>query len=375
MKIAAIVPMRHSSERVPGKNYRDFAGKPLYHHVVESLLACPSITQVVIDTDSPVILEDAAQHFPKVTLLKRPEHLQAGDIPMNDVLLNTINQLDADFFLQTHSTNPLLSAESVNKGVSIFLKNYPIYDSLFTVTRLQTRLWDELARAVNHNPNILLRTQDLPPIYEENSCMYIFSKAILERKHNRIGDRPYMLEIPKEEAQDIDVEIEFQIAEFLFKARKDQATLPNDGTVKWRLLANHLLQPFPSPTDKFAVIAKCRGHAAHTLHGLFAAALLKRLLHRVLPRQFVHPFRFAFLFKIGHFLQAQQVNSHPKVALEGTGQHPFAALARTLQLVAQKGTAIIPIGRAVVGVFPAGGFGLGHPFGTKQGNDEVRPQA
>jgi len=218
MKIAAIVPMRHSSERVKGKNYRDFGGKPLYRHIVESLLACKAITQVVIDTDSPVILEDAARQFPTVTLLERPEHLRAGDIPMNDVLLNTINQLDADFFLQTHSTNPLLTAASIEKGVSFFLKNYPIYDSLFTVTRLQTRLWDGLARALNHNPNILLRTQDLPPVYEENSCMYIFSKAILERKHNRIGDRPYLLEISKAEAQDIDVEIEFEIAEFLYKS-------------------------------------------------------------------------------------------------------------------------------------------------------------
>ena len=218
MRIAAIVPMRHSSERVPGKNYRDFAGKPLYHHIIESLLACGSISQVVIDTDSPVILEEASKCFPTVTLLERPGHLRAGEIPMNDVLLNTINQLDADFFLQTHSTNPLLTPESIRKGVEIFLNNYPIYDSLFTVTRWQTRLWDQLARAVNHNPNILLRTQDLPPIYEENSCMYIFSKAILERKHNRIGDRPYLLEISKAEAQDIDVEIEFRIAEFLYEA-------------------------------------------------------------------------------------------------------------------------------------------------------------
>ncbi|GAB4252870.1 MAG: acylneuraminate cytidylyltransferase family protein [Saprospiraceae bacterium] len=220
MKIAAIVPMRHSSERVPGKNYRDFAGKPLYHRVVEALLACDKISQVVIDTDSPVILEDAAKAFPSVKLLERPEHLRAGEIPMNDVLLNTISQVDADFYLQTHSTNPLLSAASVKKGVEMFLENYPIHDSLFSVTRLQTRLWDQLARAINHNPNILLRTQDLPPVYEENSCLYIFSKEILERKHNRIGDRPLMLEIPREEAQDIDEEIDFQIAEYLFKARE-----------------------------------------------------------------------------------------------------------------------------------------------------------
>ena len=216
MKIAAIVPMRHSSERVPGKNYRDFAGKPLFHRVLDSLLACDAIGEVVIDTDSPTILEDAAKNYPSVTLLERPEHLRAGEIPMNDVLLNTLHQVKADFYLQTHSTNPLLSAASVKNAVTLFLKNYPIYDSLFSVTRLQTRLWDPLSRAVNHNPNILLRTQDLPPIYEENSCMYIFSKEILQRKHNRIGDRPYMLEIPAEEAQDIDVELDFRVAEFLY---------------------------------------------------------------------------------------------------------------------------------------------------------------
>ena len=218
-KIAAIVPMRHNSERVPGKNYRDFAGKPLYHRVINALLACEAISEVVIDTDSPNILEDAAKHFPQVTLLKRPANLQDGAIPMNDVLLNSISQLKADFFLQTHSTNPLLSPESVQRGVDLFLENYPIYDSLFSVTRLQTRLWDPLSRAVNHNPNILLRTQDLPPIYEENSCLYIFSEDIIRRKHNRIGDRPYMLEIPSEEAQDIDVDLDFRIAEFLYKEK------------------------------------------------------------------------------------------------------------------------------------------------------------
>ena len=215
-KIAAIVPMRHSSERVPGKNYRDFAGKPLYHHVIQSLLACRAITEVVIDTDSPVILEDAAKHFPQVRLLERPEHLRAGEIPMNDVLLHSVRQLSADFFLQTHSTNPLLSADSVQRAVDTFLAQFPIYDSLFTVTRLQTRLWDQLGRAVNHNPNILLRTQDLPPVYEENSCLYIFSRDILEQKHNRIGDRPFLLEIPALEAQDIDVELDFLVAEFLY---------------------------------------------------------------------------------------------------------------------------------------------------------------
>jgi CMP-N-acetylneuraminic acid synthetase len=216
--IAAIVPMRHNSERVPGKNYRSFNGKPLFHYVTESLLQVSAITKVVIDTDSPTVMDYAREHFPQVILLERPEHLRDGAIPMNDVLLNVINQVQADFYLQTHSTNPLLSAATIQRAVDLFLKLYPIYDSLFSVTRLQTRLWDELARAINHNPNILLRTQDLPPVYEENSCLYLFDKKILIERHNRIGSRPYLLEIPKHEALDIDEEIDFTVAEMVHRA-------------------------------------------------------------------------------------------------------------------------------------------------------------
>jgi CMP-N-acetylneuraminic acid synthetase len=219
-KIAALMPMRHSSERVPGKNYRDFAGVPLYHRTVASLLACPLIDVVVIDTDSPAIHADAAKHFPEVKLLHRPEHLREGTTPMNDVLLHDVSQVEADFYLQTHSTNPLLLPETIDRAVRQFFDNYPVYDSLFAVTRLQTRLWDGLARAVNHNPAILLRTQDLPPIYEENSCLYIFTKEILQTKHNRIGNRPLMFEIDRLEAVDIDEELDFRMAEFLYQERE-----------------------------------------------------------------------------------------------------------------------------------------------------------
>jgi len=218
-KIVALVPMRHHSERVPGKNYRDFAGKPLYAWIVETLLAVPEITTVVVDTDSPVIMAGLREAYPAVHILERPEHLRDGRIPMNEVLLHDTALVLADFYLQTHSTNPLLHAETVRRAVQTFLANYPAYDSLFGVTRLQTRLWDALARPVNHNPAILLRTQDLPPIYEENSCIYIFTRQTLETRRNRIGERPYLFEIPAEEAWDIDEPLDFEIAEFLMQKR------------------------------------------------------------------------------------------------------------------------------------------------------------
>lgn len=216
-KLTAIVPMRHSSERVPGKNYRDFSGRPLFYHIIQTLIDCPLINKVVIDTDSPIVIEQAQRTFPEILILERPEHLRDGNIPMNDVLLNCINQVPSDFYLQTHSTNPLLTTKTLTEGIQKFLKIQPMYDSLFSVTRKHVRFWDALARPINHNQNILLRTQDLPPIFEENSCFYIFTKSILEKKHNRIGDRPYLFEMPEIEAQDIDVELNFIVAELLYK--------------------------------------------------------------------------------------------------------------------------------------------------------------
>ena len=90
------------------------------------------------------------------------------------------------------------------------------------MTRLQTRLYDQHGRAINHDPAELLQTQDLPPVYEENSCMYIFTRENLLRRGHRIGDRPLLFEIEAEEAWDIDEELDFAITEFLIRRSVDK---------------------------------------------------------------------------------------------------------------------------------------------------------
>jgi CMP-N-acetylneuraminic acid synthetase len=211
--------MRHHSQRVPGKNYRPLAGKPLYRHILETLLACPEITQVVIDTDSKPIIYELHTEFPQVTVLKRPDHLRADDISMNEILIYDVGQVEADFYLQTHSTNPLLKSQTISNAIQAFLAQYPAYDSLFSVTRLQTRLWDQLGRPINHNPSILLQTQQLPPVFQENSCLYIFTRQNLLSRRNRLGERPMMVEVAASEAWDIDEELDFAIADFLMRYR------------------------------------------------------------------------------------------------------------------------------------------------------------
>jgi CMP-N-acetylneuraminic acid synthetase len=218
-KIVALVPMRHDSERVPGKNYRDMVGKPLYAHILATLSKVDLIDQIVVDTDSEIVRSGIRQAFPEVLLLDRPAHLREGETPMNEVLLHDTEQVPAEIYLQTHSTNPLLRAETVRKAIEEYLAGIPQYDSLFSVTELRTRLYDDKGQAINHDPGELLRTQDLPPVYEENSCIYLFTRETLEKFGHRIGGNPKMFPIPAEEAQDIDEESDFLLVENILKMR------------------------------------------------------------------------------------------------------------------------------------------------------------
>ena len=133
------------------------------------------------------------------------------------VLVPSFAQIPADYYLQTHCTNPLLKPETISAAIRALQDKAYMYDSLFSVTEVKKRFWDQLARPINHNQNILLRTQDLPPIYEENSCIYIFTREVLEKKHTRIGERPLLFPIAAREAQDIDDEFEFIITEMMMK--------------------------------------------------------------------------------------------------------------------------------------------------------------
>jgi CMP-N-acetylneuraminic acid synthetase len=211
-RTVAVVPMRHNSERVPGKNYRLLAGIPLYHHVVRTLASVPEIDLIVVDTDSDFIIDDCAEHFPQVQVLLRPEHLRDGNIAMNDVLLNTLDQVDADVVLQTHSTNPFLKADTLSAALKRFNAPGHEFDSVFSVTRLQARLWDAETRPVNHDPSVLLRTQDLAPLFIENSCFFIFTPELLRERGTRIGAQPLMVEMAPLEAVDIDNEEDFSLA-------------------------------------------------------------------------------------------------------------------------------------------------------------------
>lgn len=218
-KVVAFMPMRHSSERVPGKNYRDLDGLPLFHHMLHTLRSVEAVEEILIDTDSPTVAEQCAKHFADVVVVDRPFHLLGGETPMTAILQYDASIADSDWYLQVHSTSPLLRPETIASGLAA-LDASGEHDSLFSVTRLQTRLYDANSLPVNHDPSVLLRTQDLPPLYEENSGFYVFSREQIAQGR-RFGDRPLLYEIDPLEATDIDEESDFILAETLHRMQRE----------------------------------------------------------------------------------------------------------------------------------------------------------
>ena len=217
MKLTALLPMKRTSERVPNKNMRNFDGVPLYHAITKSLLASKYIDKIAINTDSEVIAKDARENFgDSIMIIDRPVEIQGGDVSMNIIIDYDLSQLKGEHFLQTHSTNPLLRTETIDKAIEVYFEKLDDNDSLFGVTKVQTRFYDKDANPVNHNPEELLRTQDLEPLYEENSNLYIFSKeAFKKADKKRIGLKPKIFEVNKLEAVDIDEPEDFKLAELL----------------------------------------------------------------------------------------------------------------------------------------------------------------
>ena len=218
-KIIALVPMKGHSERVPDKNIKPIAGKPCFHWIVETLTKSKYIKEIVINTDSDEIAKSASVNF-KVTILNRPDFLLGDMVSIQPLIAYDLSQTDGDYYLQTHSTNPMLTTETIDKAIESFFAQKE-YDALFSVTQVKSRFYWLDGKGINHNPKYLIRTQDLESIYEENSCLYIFSKETNLKYENRLGSNPMMFPIDRLEAADIDEWEDFLWTEHLLNMRKD----------------------------------------------------------------------------------------------------------------------------------------------------------
>jgi CMP-N-acetylneuraminic acid synthetase len=219
LKIKALLFMKGYSERLPGKNVKPMCGRPLLHWILEALSRSRYVEEIILNTDDQEIADKATEHF-DVTIHWRPDYLlNINSNEASQILAYDLSIMEGEHFLQTHSTNPLVKTETIDRAVETYFANLEEYDSLFSVTPLQKRFYWPDGRPINHDPANMIKTQELPSLYEEDSCIYIFSRKVFEKYKRRFGENPFLFEMDPYESVDIDIPIDFTVAEALMSGR------------------------------------------------------------------------------------------------------------------------------------------------------------
>ena len=220
-RVVALLPMKAHSSRVPGKNFRELCGKPLYRWILDTMLDIDEIDHIVINTDARDLLEKSGiPTNSKILIRDRPKAICGDQVSMNRVIQDDIKNIESQVYLMTHTTNPFLTGNTIKKALSLFGVNSRSnkIDSIFSVNKLQTRFYNSQCIPINHDLKNLIPTQELEPYYEENSNLYVFSETSFNASSARIGKNPMMIESCKIESLDIDTPEDWEMAELIARS-------------------------------------------------------------------------------------------------------------------------------------------------------------
>lgn len=212
MKRVAFVPIRLNSQRVKGKNLRDLGGRPLLAHILDSLLAAPSIDEVYVYCSNPVIRE----YLPAgVKFLQRDVSLDSDTTLGADIYDAFTQEVYADIYILAHTTSPFIRPSTIEEA--LHKVECEGYDSAFSAKKEQSFVWWE-GRPLNYSLSHIPRTQSLEPVYIETSAFFIFRREIWCEQHRRIGNNHYIATTDRIESIDIDNPDDFLLAEAIIKA-------------------------------------------------------------------------------------------------------------------------------------------------------------
>ena len=213
MTTIAIMPIKMNNERLPGKNTKILGGKPLLQYELDSLVETDLLDEIDVFCSS----EDILEYLPeKVTFVKRSEELDLPTSNFTQIFEAFMNEKVADIYVYAHATAPFITVETMKECIEAVQSGK--YDSAFCAIKLQDYLWKD-GEPLNFDASNVPRTQDLEPIYQETSGVYVFTKEVFEKYHRRIGQNPYIKEVSFKEAVDIDNPEDFQLAEALLNVQ------------------------------------------------------------------------------------------------------------------------------------------------------------
>lgn len=203
------MPIKLKNERCSGKNTRMLGPKPLMQHELDNLKETNMCDSINVYCSS----EEVIPYVPEgVNFIKRPEFLDLSTSNFTQIFSNFMNTVDADIYVYAHATAPFITVDTMKECIQAVVSGE--YDSAFCAIKLQDYLWKD-GEPLNFDASNIPRTQDLDPIYQETSGVYVFTKKVFEKYKRRIGKKPFIKEVSFREAVDIDTPEDFYLAEIL----------------------------------------------------------------------------------------------------------------------------------------------------------------
>ncbi len=212
MKTVAMIPIKLGSQRIPQKNIKPFFdGTPLMSFIQKICLDAKMIDEVYIYSSDEEVSEYT---LPGVKFLLRPKWLDADSVNANDIINEFMKTVDADIYVNTHTTSPFAKPETLDACVEKVMSGE--YDSAFCAEVIRTFMWLD-GKPLNFDPSNFPRTQDLPKIFGETSIAYVFTRESFKKHNRRLGEKSWVQEVDKIEAIDIDYPEDFDIANAIYK--------------------------------------------------------------------------------------------------------------------------------------------------------------
>ena len=230
MNTAACIFARGGSKGLPGKNIRDFAGKPLIGWAIEQAMALSTVAEVYVSTDSVEIAEIARKHGASVPFI-RPIELAMDDSPEWMAwrhMLNFLFERDGklpDAMLSVPTTAPLRSVSDIQRCLDAF--EIGVTDAIVTVTDAHRSPYFNMvkldplgyAEVLIVNDQDISRRQDSPSVFDMTTAAYVVDAKFVMEHSGIFEGRVKAVHLPIDRAVDIDTLLDFEIAEFIHLRR------------------------------------------------------------------------------------------------------------------------------------------------------------
>ncbi|OUU62628.1 MAG: hypothetical protein CBC22_03810 [Alphaproteobacteria bacterium TMED62] len=207
-----IVPARGGSKRLPGKNLKNFMGKPLIFWTLEQALRLKKYGNTVVSSDSDLILKKCSK-YKDLIILKRPKYLSTNYASLIDVTKHVTNKLKHENnILILQPTSPLRKDNDIIKGIKIIEKGA---SAVMSQSKLQYNLKKiGLSNAKNYFKPLGIKNSS---IYAPNGAVFA-AKYEWILKHKTFYDKSVKTyEMPSERAIDIDYKHQLKLAELFLK--------------------------------------------------------------------------------------------------------------------------------------------------------------